>query len=109
MTKKLFIAATGQHCGKTTVSLSLFHLLKGLGEKVGFVKPVGQVYVNYKGHDLDKDAALMAEVFGIDDEDLPYISPVIIKSGVTKQVLSGKVSTEEFVKKIGKMPINLPL
>lgn len=100
MTRKIFIAATGQHSGKTTVSLSLFHLLKGLGEKVGFVKPVGQVFVNYKGLDLDKDAALMAEVFKIDDEDLPYISPVLIKPGVTKQVLSGKVSTEEFVKKI---------
>jgi BioD-like phosphotransacetylase family protein len=100
MTRKLFIAATGQHCGKTTVSLSLFHLLKGMGEKVGFIKPVGQVFVNYKGFDLDKDAALMAEVFNIDEEDLPYISPVIIKPGVTKQVLSGKISTEDYIQKI---------
>lgn len=100
MTKKLFIAATGQHCGKTTASLSIYHLLKSMGEKVGFVKPVGQVYVNYKGYDVDKDAALMAEVFDFDEEDLPYLSPVLIKKGVSKGVLSGKLSTEVFVRDI---------
>ena len=26
MCRKIFIAATGQHCGKTTISLSLMHL-----------------------------------------------------------------------------------
>jgi BioD-like phosphotransacetylase family protein len=100
MTQKLFVAATGQHCGKTTASLSIFSLLKKMGKNVGFVKPVGQVYVNYKGHDLDKDAALMAQVFDIDEEDLPHISPVIIKKGVTKKVLSGDVFTADYVKAI---------
>ena len=100
MTKKLFVAATGQHCGKTTASLSIFHLLRSMGENVGFVKPVGQVHVKYKGLDIDKDAALMAEVFDIDEEDLPYISPVLIKKGVSKNVLSGKLSTEAFVRDI---------
>ena len=28
MCKKIFIAATGQHCGKTTTSLSLLHLAR---------------------------------------------------------------------------------
>ena len=100
MTRKLFVAATGQHCGKTTVALSIFHRLKAMGKKVGFVKPVGQVYVNYKGVDVDKDAAMMAEVFDIDEEDLPYLSPVLIKKGVTQDILSGNIDPKSFLEKI---------
>jgi len=94
------VAATGQHCGKTTVALSIYHLLKSMGAKVGFVKPVGQVHVDYKGYDIDKDAAMMAEVFDIDDEDLPYLSPVLIKKGVTQEILSGNIDSKDFIAKI---------
>lgn len=67
---------------------------------MGFVKPVGQVYNHYKGIDIDKDAAMMAEVFDIDEEDLPYISPVLIKKGVTQDILSDKINPTEFISKI---------
>ena len=39
MAKKIFIAATDQHCGKTTTSLSLLHLARKRYRRVGFIKP----------------------------------------------------------------------
>lgn len=100
MSKNLFVAATGQHSGKTTVALSIFHLLKKAGASVGFVKPVGQVYRHYHGFDVDKDAAMMAEVFDFDPEDIPYISPVVIKPGLTQEILDGKITQAQLVQPI---------
>ena len=62
--RPLFIAATRQHVGKTTVSLAVLSgLRKRFGDRVGFVKPVGQqhVPVGAKGIRVDKDVQLMKE------------------------------------------------
>ena len=40
--RPIFVAATKQHVGKTSVSLSLMSGLKKRFKKVGFIKPVGQ-------------------------------------------------------------------
>lgn len=40
--RPIFVAATKQHVGKTTVSLALMSGLQKRFEKVGFLKPVGQ-------------------------------------------------------------------
>jgi AAA domain len=42
----LFVAATRQHVGKTTVSLALINGLKKRFKEVGFIKPVGQQHVS---------------------------------------------------------------
>ena len=75
----LFIAATRQHVGKTTVSLAVLSgLRKRFGDRVGFVKPVGQqhVPVGAKGR-VDKDVQLMKEYFGLTTwyEDAPLLMP----------------------------------
>ena len=100
MTKKLFIAATNKDCGKTTISLALMHRLREKYGKVGFFKPVGQIFVNYKGIDMDKDAALMAEVFGFPEEDLQWISPIVIKPKFTQEFLNGDIIKDFLIKKI---------
>lgn len=100
MAKKIFIAATGQHCGKTTMSVALIHLLKKQGYRVGFMKPVGQEFVEYKGLEIDKDAALMHELFKMNDEVLDAVSPIVIKSKYTQDFLDGKISNEEIETKI---------
>ncbi len=41
MCRKIFIAATGQNTGKTTISLSLIHLARRKYGRVGFIKAVG--------------------------------------------------------------------
>jgi hypothetical protein len=89
MARKIFIAATGQNCGKTTTSLSLMHLAKKKYARVGFVKPVGPKPVKVGDTWADKDAALIAGVYGM-EEQLPLMSPVVLQPETTRQLLDGK-------------------
>jgi dethiobiotin synthase len=92
--KGLFIAATGQHVGKTTASLGIFSGLQKRFPSVGFIKPVGQRHVKTKsGAHVDKDVVLFRERFGVDDAHAD-MSPVIIPSGFTRAYLDGEVSSE---------------
>ena len=90
MARKVFIAATGQNSGKTTTSLSLLHLARQKYRRVGFIKPLGPKPVTVGDRVVDKDAALMAEVFGL-QQDLALMSPVVLHPGTTKQVLDGAI------------------
>ena len=45
ITKRLFIAATQQNDGKTTISLGVFGALRKTQGRIGFIKPVGQRFV----------------------------------------------------------------
>lgn len=99
MAKKIFIAATDQHSGKTTISLCLMHLARQHFGDVGFMKPVGQEYVRLNGLDVDKDTALMAKTYGLMD-DLPYMSPVVTTQGFTKSVLDGEVTPAQLHERI---------
>ena len=65
MAKRVFIAATRQNEGKTTVSLGLLACLTGKVERLGFIKPVGQRYLEVEGHKVDEDAVLIKDVFGM--------------------------------------------
>lgn len=63
MAKKIFIAATGQNCGKTTTSIGLMHLAQKKYRRVGFIKPLGPKPTTFHRCTVDKDAALIAQVF----------------------------------------------
>jgi len=93
MFKKLFIAATGQHCGKTTISLSLMHLALKQYPRVGYIKPLGPKCQNFNGIIVDKDAALMARVFG-QEERIALMSPLVLGKGATRRFLDGELSRE---------------
>jgi len=93
MARKMFIAATGQNIGKTTLCLSLLHLARRKYRRVGFIKPIGPKPTVVNGVIVDKDAALMAGVFGM-KEHLRYISPVVVPPGMTKEVIDGKIPRE---------------
>jgi len=97
--KKIFVAATGQNCGKTTTSLSLFYCAKKYYKRVGFIKPIGPKVVKYKDRFMDMDAALMAEVYGL-DEDLDLMSPVVLHKNTTRDVLDGKITHKSMEKTI---------
>ncbi|RLB71225.1 MAG: cobyrinic acid a,c-diamide synthase [Deltaproteobacteria bacterium] len=99
MAKKLFIAATGQNIGKTTVSLSLVHLAKKKYHRVGFIKPLGPKLVEYKGITVDTDAALICQIFAM-GRDLPYMSPVIIHPDSTRKALNGELDLQDLEKKM---------
>ncbi|MEM8550287.1 MAG: AAA family ATPase, partial [Verrucomicrobiota bacterium] len=48
-TKRIFVAATRQNDGKTTTCLGLFAALRQFSDKVGFIKPVGQRFIEVEG------------------------------------------------------------
>jgi|SRR5450631_1385611 phosphate acetyltransferase len=93
MCKKIFIGATGQHCGKTTISLSLMHLALKKYPRVGFVKPIGPKCIEYNGLTMDMDAAMMASVYNL-DEDAHLMSPMTLTPGSTRRFLDGEISPE---------------
>ena len=91
MARKIFIAATGQNCGKTTTSLSLMHLARKKYQRIGFIKPVGPKPVKVGEIWADKDAALIAGVYGM-ERQLALMSPVVLQPDTTRQLLDGKLS-----------------
>lgn len=88
--KKLFIAATKQNDGKTTVALGLiFNLRKVFGD-IGFIKPVGQRYLEEGGFKVDEDSILIEETLklcGIKCR-LKDMSPVAVEKGFTENYIS---------------------
>ncbi len=94
MSKKIFIAATGQDCGKTTTSLSLIHLARKSYRRVGFIKPFGPKLISYRGRQIDMDAALISHIYDM-DEDLEYMSPVVVEKYTTRRFLDGEICRED--------------
>jgi len=81
MSRPIFVAATRQNVGKTTVSLALMSGLQKRFGKVGFIKPVGQQHVPVTGADgkelrVDKDVVVMKEYFKLDHLPYDHMSPV---------------------------------
>ncbi|RKY41533.1 MAG: hypothetical protein DRP85_05960 [Candidatus Makaraimicrobium thalassicum] len=92
-TRRIFIAATRQNVGKTTVSLGLIATLASRFKKIGFIKPVGQRYLIENGHKVDEDSVLMERIFKF-RFSLSDMSPVAVERGYTERFLDGKVPLE---------------
>jgi BioD-like phosphotransacetylase family protein len=84
--KKVFIAATKQNDGKTTVSLGLISNLQRRFKKVGFIKPIGQRYLEEEGLKIDEDSILIEEVCGI-KSGLKDMSPIAVERGFTEKYI----------------------
>ncbi|MCM8790423.1 MAG: AAA family ATPase [Candidatus Omnitrophica bacterium] len=98
MAKKIFIAATMQNDGKTTVSLGLIAALKKRFERIGFIKPIGQRYLVEQGYQVDEDSVLIEEVFGIKC-NIKDMSPVAIERGFTERFIE-RGAEEDYTKQI---------
>ena len=85
-TKRVFVAATGQDQGKTTVSLGLMSAFRELHPPVGFIKPVGQRYVEIDGVRVDEDVALMRAIFPASCE-LADMSPITVGRSFTRDYI----------------------
>ncbi len=84
--KKIFIAATKQNDGKTTVSLGLIRNFQNIFKKVGFIKPIGQRYLEEEGLKIDEDSVLIEEVCGIKC-GLKDMSPIAVEKGFTEKYI----------------------
>lgn len=87
--KKIFVGATRQNRGKTTLSLGLINAFIKRNLKVGFIKPVGQRYIDVKGEQIDEDAVLVETIFG-SDCPIKHMSPIAIAQGFTTNYIEGK-------------------
>lgn len=86
MIDRIYVAATGQHVGKTTSTLGLIAGIRTHGLKVGYCKPVGQEFVDLGDLKADKDALLFSKVMEFELSSDVH-SPVIVGKGVTKKYL----------------------
>ncbi len=84
--KKIFIAATQQNDGKTTVSLGLVCNFQRRYKGVGFIKPIGQRYLEEDGLKFDEDSLLLEEVCGIKG-GIKDMSPIAVERGFTENYI----------------------
>lgn len=97
---KLFVASTGQHVGKTTISLGLIDLFSKAFGSSCFLKPIGQEQRQLKKNLLvDKDVLLFASHFN-KISLASEMSPITIPPGFTRAYLDGKITKEQLTKKI---------
>ena len=98
--QSIFIAATGQHVGKTTLCLGIIAGLKKRFPTVGFIKPVGQQHIQIDPSIIvDKDADLFKKHFNL-QTDWKDMSPVIIPSGFTRDYIDQKMTEESLLNTI---------
>lgn len=98
--KAFFVAATGQHVGKTTTCLGLVSGLLKKHKNVGFIKPIGQEHVEIEtGVHVDKDVVLFKDHFNLKQTEAA-MSPVLFPRGFTRDFLDGKVKEKDLQSKI---------
>jgi BioD-like phosphotransacetylase family protein len=99
-TPRVFIAATRQNDGKTTTSLGLIAALQKYFPRVGYIKPVGQRFVEIEEEKIDEDSVLMDAVFRM-NTPLVDMSPIAVEPDFTRKYLQA-ANNEALVKKIQK-------
>lgn len=99
-TPRVFIAATRQNEGKTTVSLGLISALQKSFARVGYIKPVGQRFVEVEDEKIDEDTVLMDAVYRM-NVPLVDMSPIAVEPDFTRKYLQA-ANNEALVKKIQK-------
>ncbi len=99
-TPRLFIAATRQNDGKTTTSLGLLAAIQKCHPRVGYIKPVGQRFVEIDEQKIDEDTVLMDRVYQLNCP-LVDMSPIAVEPDFTRKYLESS-NYDALVKKIQK-------
>lgn len=97
-TPRVFIAATRQNDGKTTASLGLIAALQEHFPRIGYIKPVGQRFVEIEEQKIDEDTVLMDAVYRLNCP-LVDMSPIAVEPAFTRKYLQS-ANNEALVKKI---------
>ena len=97
-TPRVFIAATRQNDGKTTTSLGLIAALQKHFPRIGYIKPVGQRFVEIEEQKIDEDSVLMDSVYQLNCP-LVDMSPIAVEPAFTRKYLT-HANNEALVKKI---------
>jgi len=119
--RPIYVCATRQHVGKTSVSLALIsHFTKRFGsENVGYIKAVGQQCMRVWDEPLDandeagqyvlvdKDVKLIRDHFGLSHLRYQDMSPVLIPQGYTKSYLDGEINHQDQTADIRRAYLNI--
>lgn len=97
-TPRIFIAATRQNDGKTTTSLGLIAALQSAFPRVGYIKPVGQRFVEVAEQKIDEDTVLMDSVYRLNCP-LVDMSPIAVEPDFTRKYLQA-ANNDALVRKI---------
>lgn len=100
VTPRVFIAATRQNEGKTTTSLGLLAALQKFYPRIGYIKPVGQRFIEIEEQKIDEDTVLMDQVYQLNCP-LVDMSPIPIEPDFTRKYLQSS-NNDTLVKKIMK-------
>ncbi|MBI5800712.1 MAG: AAA family ATPase [Verrucomicrobia bacterium] len=100
ITPRVFIAATRQNDGKTTTSLGLLSALQKQFPRIGYIKPVGQRFVEIAEQKIDEDTVLMDAVYQLNCP-LVDMSPIAVEPDFTRKYLS-ETNNDALVRRIQK-------
>src|ERR1044072_7585065 len=99
-TPRVFIAATRQNDGKTTTSLGLLAAMQKCYPRIGYIKPVGQRFVEIEEQKIDEDTVLMDQVYRLNCP-LVDMSPIAVEPDFTRKYLQSS-NNDALVRKIQK-------
>ena len=99
-TPRVFIAATRQNDGKTTSSLGLIAALQEHFPRIGYIKPVGQRFVEIEEQKIDEDTVLMDAVYRLNCP-LVDMSPIAVEPDFTRKYLEA-ARNDTLVRRIQK-------
>ena len=91
VTPRIFVAATRMDDGKTTTSVGLFSALQQRFPRIGYIKPVGQRFVEIEGAKIDEDTVLINETYSV-HTPLRAMSPIAVEPDFTRRYLSGGIT-----------------
>jgi hypothetical protein len=91
ITPRIFVAATRMDDGKTTTSVGLFAALQHRFSRIGYIKPVGQRFVEIEGTKIDEDTVLINETYH-PHTPLKAMSPIAVEPDFTRRYLSGGIT-----------------
>src|SRR5215207_9203303 len=97
-TPRVFIAATRQDDGKTTSSLGLLSAIQEFYPRLGYIKPVGQRFIEIEEQKIDEDTILMDRVYQLNCP-LVDMSPIAVEPDFTRKYLQTS-NREALVKRI---------
>src|SRR5258708_29739369 len=100
VTPRFSNAATRQNEGKSTTSLGLLAAIQKFHPRVGYIKPVGQRFVEIDEQKIDEDTVLMDRVYKLNCP-LVDMSPIAVEPDFTRKYLESS-NYEALVKKIQK-------
>ena len=87
-TTTTLVTATGEHAGKTAITLALARLAADRDETVGYMKPKGTRLRSNVGKTLDQDPMLAREVLSLDAE-MHQMEPVVYSPTFIEGVIRG--------------------